>query len=253
MRRMRRDGLNYRRRWNRGWMVAVMFALVLIVTGSLVWKYNQKDEEIWSWTIGNQVVLIDAGHGGVDPGAVGKVSLEKDITLNISKHLQLLVQQSGGKPVMVREADVDLGTSEGLARRKREDLAQRIQLAKDFEADVYLSIHVNSSPNHSLTGPQVFYHEGLPEGKLLAEAIQTELNKLTGTKRVAKADQDLFILKKAQQAAVTVEVGFLSNPQEEQKLNETDYQHQLSVAIYQGLSEYCRKLQKEGIPIVDIN
>lgn len=252
MRLGRRDWLKQRRRWNKVWIGA--FVLVLIVfSGSLVWKYNQKDEEIWSWTIGNQVVLIDAGHGGVDPGAVGKVSLEKDITLNIAKHLQLLIQQSGGKPVMVREADVDLGTSQGLARRKREDLTQRIQLAKDVEADVYLSIHVNSSPNHSLTDPQVFYHEGLPEGKLLAEAIQAELNKLAGTKRVAKGDRDLFILKKAPQAAVTVEVGFLSNPQEEQKLNETDYQHQLSVAIYQGLSEYCRKLQKEGTPIVDMN
>ncbi|AFL99075.1 MULTISPECIES: N-acetylmuramoyl-L-alanine amidase [Desulfitobacterium] len=251
MRRMRR--FKHHRRWNKGWMAVSVLLLALIVTGGLVWKYNQKDETIWSWTIGNQVVLIDAGHGGVDPGAVGKVSLEKDITLNIAKHLQIFIQQAGGKPVMVRKTDVDLGTSEGLAKRKREDLAQRIQLAKDYEADVYLSIHVNSSPNHSLTGPQVFYHEGSPEGKLLAETIQAELNKLAGTKRVAKADQDLFILKRAEQAAVTVEVGFLSNLLEEQKLNETDYQHQLSVAIYQGLSEYCRRLQKDGIPTVDMN
>lgn len=250
MRLGRRDWLKKRKRWNKVWIGAFVLALIFF-SGSLVRKYNQEDEKIWSWSIGNQVVLIDAGHGGVDPGAVGKISLEKDITLNVSKRLQLLIQQAGGKPVMVRETDVDLGSSQGLAKRKREDLAQRIQLAKDSEADVYLSIHVNSSPNHSLTGPQVFYHEGSPEGKMLAEAIQTELNKLAGTKRVAKADQDLFILKKAEQAAATVEVGFLSNPQEEQILNETDYQHQLSVAIYQGLSEYCRKLQKEGIPIIE--
>lgn len=234
----------------RNWITLGIGAFVLLafLTGGLIWKYNQQDEESWSWSIGNQVILIDAGHGGVDPGAVGKVSLEKDITLNISKRLQLLIQQAGGQPVMVRKMDVDLGTSEGLAKRKREDLAQRIQLAKDSQADVYLSIHVNSSPNKSLTGPQVFYHGDSPEGKMLAEAIQVELNKLAGTKRVAKSNQDLFILKKAEQAAVTVEVGFLSNLQEEQRLNETDYQHQLSMAIYQGLSEYCRRLQKEGVP-----
>ena len=237
--RLRRDWYRKGRGWTKLWVGGIL--VVLLVIAGLHWKYDQHDEKIWSWTIGNQIVLIDAGHGGVDPGAVGKISLEKDITLNISKHLQILIQQAGGKPVMVREADVDLGTSQGLAKRKREDLAQRIQMAKDAQADVYLSIHVNSSPNHSLTGPQVFYHEGSPEGKILAMAIQAELNNVAGTKRVAKADQDLFILRKAEQAAVTVEVGFLSNPQEEQKLNEPDYQHQLSVAIYQGLSEYCRK------------
>ncbi|MGI1660430.1 MAG: N-acetylmuramoyl-L-alanine amidase [Desulfitobacterium sp.] len=251
--RLRRDWSRRRQGWIKIGLRAVV-VIILIAAGSFFWqyKYSPQGEKSWSWSIGNQVILIDAGHGGVDPGAVGKISLEKDITLNIAKHLQLLIQQAGGDPVMVRVTDVDLGTSQGLAKRKREDLAQRIQLAKDYKADVYLSLHVNSSPNHSLTGPQVFYHADSPGGKMLAGTIQAELNKLAGTKRVAKDNQDLFILKKADQAAVTVEVGFLSNPQEETKLNETDYQHQLSVAIYQGLSEYCRKLQKEGLPPVDM-
>jgi len=241
--RRKRNWFRKRRRWAR--IVVGAIVLALLVSG-VAWRLHKQDEKIWSWSIGNQVVLIDAGHGGVDPGAVGKTSLEKDITLNISKRLKLLIQQAGGNPVMVREEDVDLGSSQGLAKRKREDLAQRIQLAKDFQADVYLSIHVNSSPNNKLTGPQVFYHADSPEGKLLAETIQAELNKLTGFKRVAKGNQELFILKKADQAAVTVEVGFLSNPAEEQKLNESDYQQQLTVAIYQGLSEYFSKLQSAG-------
>jgi len=245
--RLKRDW--YRKHRGRKKLLLGLILLGIILTGYLLWNYKHEDEKSWSWTIGNRVILIDAGHGGVDPGAVGKISLEKDITLNIAKHLQVLIQQAGGEPVMVRESDVDLGTSEGLARRKREDLAQRIQLAKDRGARVYLSIHVNSSPNHSLTGPQVFYHEGSPEGKMLAMAIQKELNQLSGSKRVAKADQDLYILKNAEMVAVTVEVGFLSNPEEERRLNDSDYQHQLSVAIYQGLSEYYRKLQEEGMPL----
>lgn len=240
--RRKKDWFRKRRRWMKIGVGAIVVALLAF---GVVWRLHRQDEKIWSWSVGNQVVLIDAGHGGVDPGAVGKISLEKDITLNISKRLRLLIQQAGGNPVMVREKDVDLGTSEGLAKRKREDLAQRIQLAKDTQANVYLSVHVNSSPNNKLTGPQVFYHADSPEGKLLAQAIQAELNKLTGFKRVAKGDQELFILKKADQAAVTVEVGFLSNLVEEQKLNETDYQQQLAVAIYQGLSDYFIKLQNE--------
>lgn len=240
--RRKRDLFRKRRRWTKIGVGAIVVALLAL---GVVWRLHRQDEKIWSWSVGNQIVLIDAGHGGVDPGAVGKISLEKDITLNISKRLELLIQQAGGNPVMVREGDVDLGTSEGLAKRKREDLAQRIQLAKDSQVNVYLSIHVNSSPNNKLMGPQVFYHADSPEGKLLAQAIQAELNRLTGFKRVAKGDQELFILKKADQAAVTVEVGFLSNPTEEQKLNETDYQQQLSVAIYQGLSNYFINLQNE--------
>lgn len=240
---MRRKKDWYRKKGKRPW-VWIGVLLISLFVGGVAWQFHKQDQKSWSWSVGNQVVLIDAGHGGVDPGAVGKVSLEKDITLSISQRLKLLIEQAGGNPIMVREEDMDLGTAEGLAKRKREDLAQRIQLAKDAQANVYLSIHVNSSPNDKLTGPQVFYHTSSPGGKMLAESIQMELNKLSGTKRVAKDNQDLFILKKADQAAVTVEVGFLSNPVEEQKLNESDYQQLLAVAIYQGLSEYFNRVHQ---------
>ncbi|HEY8908897.1 MAG TPA: N-acetylmuramoyl-L-alanine amidase [Desulfosporosinus sp.] len=217
-------------------------ALALILTISLGWGFSRQDEKIWSWTLGDRVVLIDAGHGGVDPGAVGisKV-LEKDVTLAVSKRLQALVQQSGAKTIMVREDDRDLGTSQGLLKRKREDLAQRIQLALDTQAEVYISIHANSFPNAKLTGAQTFYHSDSPEGKLLAQSIQQELNKMTNGNRVIKGNQDIYVLKKAHQAAVTVELGFLSNSAEEQLLATPEYQQKLAVAIYQGLSVYFSK------------
>lgn len=217
-------------------------ALVLILIIFLGWGYSREDKNIWSWVLGNKVVVIDAGHGGVDPGAVGisKV-LEKDVTLAVSKRLEALIQQSGAKTIMVRTDDSDLGTSQGLLKRKREDLAQRIQLALDAQADVYISIHANSFPNPKLTGAQTFYHADSPEGKLLAQLIQQELNKMTNGKRVAKGNQDIFILKKANQAAVTVELGFLSNPEEERLLTSPEYQEKLAIAIYHGLSEYFSK------------
>ncbi|HWQ41690.1 MAG TPA: N-acetylmuramoyl-L-alanine amidase [Desulfosporosinus sp.] len=216
--------------------------LALILTLSLGWEFSRQDEKIWSWTLGNRVVLIDAGHGGVDPGAVGKGKvLEKDVTLAVSKRLQALVQQSGAKTIMVREDDRDLGTSQGLLRRKREDLTQRIQLALDTQAEVYISIHANSFPDAKLTGAQTFYHSDSPEGKLLAQSIQRELNAMTNGNRVIKGNQDIYVLKKAHQAAVTVELGFLSNLAEEQLLATPEYQQKLAVAIYQGLSVYFAK------------
>lgn len=226
--------------------VMLGIALVFIMTLALGWGIRGQDEEIWSWTLGNRVVVIDAGHGGVDPGAVGKSKvLEKDVTLAVSKRLQALVQQSGAKTIMVREEDRDLGTSQGLLRRKREDLAQRIQLAMDSQAEVYISIHANSFPDAKLTGAQTFYHSDSPEGKLLAQSIQQELNKMTNGKRVVKANQDIYVLKKAHQAAVTVELGFLSNLEEEKLLTTPEYQEKLAIAIYQGLSVYFSK-QTEG-------
>ncbi|HBW36023.1 N-acetylmuramoyl-L-alanine amidase [Desulfosporosinus sp. BICA1-9] len=220
--------------------------LALFLTFVLVGGFGGQDKEIWSWTLGDRVVLIDAGHGGVDPGAVGisKV-LEKDVTLAVSKRLQALIQQSGAKSIMVRVEDRDLGSSQGLAKRKREDLAQRIQLAMDTQAEVYLSIHANSFPDAKLTGAQTFYHADSPEGKLLAQSIQQELNIMTKGKRVIKGNQDIYVLKKANQAAVTVELGFLSNLEEEQLLTTPEYQQQLAVAIYKGLTVYFSK-QFEG-------
>ncbi|GAB6152979.1 N-acetylmuramoyl-L-alanine amidase [Desulfosporosinus burensis] len=235
------------------WVVSVKrrkvflgIVLALFLTLVLVGGFRGQDREIWSWTLGDRVVLIDAGHGGVDPGAVGisKV-LEKDVTLAVSKRLQALIQQSGAKSIMVRVEDRDLGTSQRLAERKREDLAQRIQLAMDSQAEVYLSIHANSFPDAKLTGAQTFYHADSRSGKLLAQAIQQELNIMTKGKRVIKGNQDIYVLKKANQAAVTVELGFLSNLEEEQLLTTPEYQQQLAVAIYKGLTVYFRK-QFEG-------
>lgn len=226
--------------------VILGIALALIMTLALGWGFRGQDKKIWSWTLGNRVVVIDAGHGGVDPGAVGKGKvLEKDVTLAVSKRLQALVQQSGAKTIMVREDDSDLGTSQGLLKRKREDLAQRIQLAMDAQAEVYISIHANSFSDAKLTGAQTFYHSDSPEGKLLAQSIQQELNSMTNGKRLIKGNQDIYVLKKAHQAAVTVELGFLSNLEEEQLLTTPEYQEKLAIAIYQGLCVYFTK-QTEG-------
>lgn len=228
----------------KGMIAAIVLALVLVI--SVGWGLRGRDKRTWSWTLGNRVVLIDAGHGGVDPGAVGKSKvLEKDITLGVSKRLRSLLQQSGAKTVMVREDDRDLGTSQGLLKRKREDLAQRLQLAMDSQAEVYISIHANSFTNPNLTGAQTFYHADSSEGKLLAQSIQQELNNMTGGKRAAKGNQDIYVLKKANQAAVTVEVGFLSNRAEEQLLATPDYQQKLAVAVFQGISVFFNKQSEQ--------
>lgn len=237
----------YRWRWFLGnkkvWRILGLGVLGLLAV--LVWQIEQRDIKIWNWTVGSKTVVIDAGHGGVDPGAVGKnETLEKDVTLAVAQRLQVLMEQGGAKVVMVREDDRDLGSAQGLLQRKREDLAQRLQLALEAEADIYLSIHANSFPDERLSGPQVFYYADSEEGKALAKALQLELNTMVGGHRVAKGNRDFFILKKATQAAVTIEVGFLSNPAEEQQLIDSDYQQKLALAIYQGVIRYYNEYEQ---------
>lgn len=195
-----------------------------------------------SWSVAGKVIVIDPGHGGVDPGAVGpnKV-LEKDINLAIAKRLKQYITQGGGTAVMIREEDVDLSSPEtsGLLAKKREDLAKRLDIAEETKADLYISIHTNSYPGKKLTGAQTFYHSKSDSGRNLAKDIQAELvAEFPANKRVAKANQDFFVLKKNSVPAVTVEVGFISNPDEESKLQNPDYQTKTAWAVYRGISKY---------------
>ncbi len=226
-------------------ILSIIIILSLVVVGGSYLREKRttkitNDVPGWSWVLGGKTITIDAGHGGVDPGAVGvKGTLEKDVNLEISKRLQLLFTQAGSKVVMLREEDRDFGTSPKLLQRKREDLSYRIHTAMESYADIYLSIHANSFPDQRQYGPQVFYHPNSVEGKNLAESIQASLNKLSTKKRVAKANQSYFILKNTDMVAVTVEVGFLSNVQEEAKLKQVEYQQQLAMAIFEGIGNYA--------------
>lgn len=219
---------------------ALLICLVLVL---LVYAGGVgRSQKILSWSVAGKVIVIDPGHGGVDPGAVGpnKV-LEKDINLAIAKRLKEYIAQGGGTAVMIREEDVDLsspGTS-GLLAKKREDLANRLAKAEETKADLYISIHSNSYPGKNLTGAQTFYHSKSDEGRRLAQSIQAELvAEFPENKRVAKANQDFFVLKKNNVPAVTVEVGFISNPAEEVKLQDPNYQTKTAWAIYRGLSKF---------------
>ncbi len=232
--------------YNRRVIICIVIGLFIVISGGslLLQKATRVNNVVpgWSWVLGGKTVFIDAGHGGVDPGAVGyNNTLEKDINLEVAKRLHLLLSQAGCNVVMLREEDRDFGNSNKLMQRKREDLAYRIKEAVETEADIYLSIHANSFPDSSQFGPQVFYHPNSPEGEKLAVSIQERLNRLSEKQRSAKANQSYFILKNTGMVAVTVEMGFLSNPEEETKLNQADHQQKLAMSIFEGLGNYLAK------------
>lgn len=179
-------------------------------------------------------LVIDAGHGGADPGMVGDAVLEKDVNLEVARILSQYCRAAGAAVTVTREGDAALSES------KRADLEQRVALAEKAQADVFISLHCNSFVSDpSQHGAQVFYAAGNKEGRRLAETLQGALSEQLGnTERTALAHPDSFLLKNIGCPAVIVEMGFLSNAAEEGDLASPDYQWELGWALFRGLSDY---------------
>lgn len=183
----------------------------------------------------NKTIVIDAGHGGFDPGKEGSSGEnEKDINLKIAGYLQQYLEQSGASVIITRNDDSALGDS------KKGDMAQRREIIAQSDADITVSIHQNSFPSEKVHGAQVFYYKDSEEGKKLAENVQTALVDTldSSNTRLAKANSDYYMLRTNSTPSIIVECGFLSNPAEEASLNSPDYQQKTAWAIYKGILDY---------------
>lgn len=134
-------------------MISQVLGTLLLGLHRVADARHQASISALSWVLANRVV-VDPGHGGVDPGAVGKNNvLEKDLVLAIGQKLAMYLRQAGANVTMTRETDRDLADQEisGLYERKRQDLARRVALAETLRADAMISIHVNSctNPHHN--------------------------------------------------------------------------------------------------------
>ncbi|WP_042145469.1 N-acetylmuramoyl-L-alanine amidase CwlD [Paucisalibacillus sp. EB02] len=189
-----------------------------------------------------KVVVLDAGHGGVDGGAVGKDdTLEKDIALDVTKKLRDYLQQSGAIVYLTRETDTDLAAEDtkGLSRRKAEDIKNRMEFINTHDADFFLTIHLNAIPSTRWSGAQTFYYPKSDENKHLAKMIQAEITRnLENTNRSALAVNNLYLLKNAKIPGALVEIGFLSNVAERELLKDQTYQRQMAASIYEGILRY---------------
>lgn len=189
-----------------------------------------------------RVVVLDAGHGGEDPGKVGNGDIyEKDINLAITGYVKKYLEQNDYQVVMTRCEDESLGTT-AKGFDKNGDMRERLSAIEGAGAKVAVSIHQNSFTDVSVKGAQVFYHEGSTAGKKLADAIQKSLwQRLAGEKkREIKSDASYYLLKNSSIPMVIVECGFLSNPEELALLQQEDYQKKVAWAIYMGIEKFFR-------------
>lgn len=220
-----------------GCCLAVLFIVLVIyeIPASRAWTH-------WSLPLAGKVIAIDAGHGGPDGGAVSKAGIiEKDINLAIALYLRDYLQQAGAVVVMTREDDRDLAQPEtkGYARRKTEDLKQRVRMIEEHKADLFLSIHMNSIPSSRWSGAQTFYVPNHKDNENLASLIQEEIKRnMENTDRVAKTVDTVYLLKALKMPSALVEVGFLSHPEEARRLSDETYQRQVAASIYKGILRY---------------
>lgn len=211
--------------------------------------------------VSGRTIVIDAGHGGRDPGAIGRTGLqEKEINLDIAKRLKRFFSRVGVYVVMTREADIDYGgvaegkPAPGELTQKRRDILHRIRVVNQSKADLLLSIHVNSFPQSIWSGAQCFYDLRHPASKAVAECIQEQLVEKLGPNRRKALAADYMLLKSTDLPSVTVEVGFISNPREEQLLATAEYRERLAEAIFLGTIIYLagEEGEKRAAPVSNL-
>ncbi len=192
------------------------------------------------------IVVVDAGHGGKDPGKVGvNGTLEKDINLEIALLLKDELEGEGITVVLTRYDDSGLYDANS-SNKKMQDMRARLSIIEESKADLVVSIHQNSFGDASVRGPQVFYYETSENGANAAVLIQNALNEdlEIARPRVQKENDNYYLLTKCSNVMVIAECGFLSNPEEETLLTDKEYQQRIAAALKRGICEYL-DLQKE--------
>ena len=184
-------------------------------------------------------VVIDAGHGGADPGKVGiDGSLEKDINLQIAEKLKALLESQDVEVVMTRTDEKGL-YDENASGKKVQDMKRRIAMIEEARPELVVSIHQNSYQGESIHGAQVFYFTHSQEGEKAAKIIQEALLEADSENtRSAKANDTYYMLKKTEVPVVIVECGFLSNQKEADLLVTEEYQQKVAEAVVNGIIKY---------------
>ncbi|MCM1326473.1 MAG: N-acetylmuramoyl-L-alanine amidase [Lachnoclostridium sp.] len=223
--------------------MSLLLLLVLAVAGRGVSQNVISQKASASNEKERKCVVVDAGHGGIDPGKVGiNGTLEKDINLEIALLVRQYLEADDIKVVMTRETSDGL-YDENADNKKVQDMKRRVAMIDETAPDVTVSIHQNSYPEEYVHGAQVFYYTGSKEGQRLAEIIQAQLAEKADkeNKRQIKANDSYYLLKKTGVPIVIVECGFLSNQAEAEKLGNKDYQKELAWAIHLGIVQYLNE------------
>ena len=202
-----------------------------------------------SYSNSERVIIIDAGHGGFDGGAVAfDGTVEKDLNLAIALKLDALLRTSGFKTVLVRSTDTATNDPSDGEKAKVSDIKNRVKLMNKYPNGIFVSIHMNKYSTTQPHGAQVFYSK-VQGSKELAAQLQNSVAEFlqTDNKRVIKpAGKEIYLLQHASVPCVIVECGFLSNQKDLCDLKSEDYQLKIAMALAYGIIDFENQEIKTG-------
>ncbi|MBS4177927.1 N-acetylmuramoyl-L-alanine amidase [Lederbergia citrea] len=176
-------------------------------------------------TLAGRTVVLDAGHGGYDPGAIGIGGIfEKDLTMRTAQIVATKLKQAGAEVIMTRAGDRHL------------NLQERVHISRSFPSSVFLSIHYNAHANPGAKGMATFYYHN--SDKELSLAIQNQLAQQTSLQNAGAQHGDFYVLRNNDPLSVLIELGFITNPYDMAEIQSLNYQHQVAESITQGLIDY---------------
>lgn len=220
-----------------------LIIVISIFYYSLFSNNNLNTQLVSSTPVGNRTIILDAGHGNPDGGAVGEDgSIESDINLHIVLKLQSLLESSGCNVVLTRsdENGIYETSADTIREKKISDMKNRVDIANNSDAELFLSIHMNKLEQSQYSGWQTFFKNDDDSSKEIAENVQTSLNYFLKKEnsRTIKSISGIYLTKNVEIPLVIVECGFLSNPEENKLLQTASYQDELAWSIYIGIMDY---------------
>lgn len=224
----------------RNSLICIVVLLFLSVSAVSIFSFGKYKQ---AFSRKSLCVIIDAGHGAPDGGAVGiSGTEEKDINLAIAKKLEEILESKGVDVIMTRRDDSGLWeeTDRTIREKKVSDMRKRKEIMEKSRADLFISIHLNSFGDSSISGLHIFYDKNHPEIEDTAKALQDKISEITGAEghTVKTADTRLFLMKNPPMPSILIECGFLSNREEEKRLKTEEYQGRIAWAIAEALDNY---------------
>lgn len=226
-----------------------MFAIATALVAAVIVSLTRGD--LFVYLVSTSVselptIIVDAGHGGIDGGAVGvDGTIEKGINLAIAQNLEQTLCALGFDVVMTRTEDTLIGnnSAQTIRERKSSDLKERMKITERYDNALLVSIHQNQYSVEKYSGAQVFYSQNDEQSKQLADLIQRSIvSRLQpeNERETKPSGKEIYLLYYAKIPSVMVECGFLSNRAEVQKLKDAEYQRQMSFSIACGILDYCQ-------------
>ena len=224
------------------WILIKFTAFSLVLALAVIYAGSAVGERTASANVDVPIkIVIDAGHGGFDGGAVADDGTrEKDLNLSLALALERQLKVMGADVIMTRSADVMYAVPSS-PHKKLDDLSHRIESANAAGDCIFVSVHMNKFPVPKYSGLQVYYSPNNEESKILSDAIQNAVREALqpdNSRLTKRSGDNIYILYKLTCPAVLVECGFLSNPEELELLKTDEYREKLALVLASALMEY---------------